>query len=50
MYIYPTYTLGWRANSFSNDYLTQVKPISIHLLERVGVGVKDESVAFQLFF
>lgn len=34
IYIYPTYILGPRANSFSNDYLIPLKPISIHLLPK----------------
>lgn len=48
IYIYPTYTLGSGANSFSNDYLTQVKPISIHLLLRVG-DKGTTRVTFQQF-
>lgn len=35
IYIYPTYILGPRANSFSNDYLIPLKPISIHLLPKL---------------
>ncbi len=39
---------GSGANSFSNDYLTQVKPISIHLLPRVG-DKGTARVTFQQF-